>query len=582
VPLGLQHLLNFVRFEGAPFGMPINFRYIGSLSDEILNSTAAQQLLIEHVSTKSSSGTYRTYDEHSERTTFLSDLANLGNYPVYCKKVAMSDGALNGEAQHNIYDFTQRTANDKIFDVYAELYASILWFIQVPIMDYDLEVFTNPSGNGLVFYSDFRTWDIDIDLYWIGVTLNLSYQSVVGQTEQVNSNPYCIYPGGYFFADGFEEVVGNSTDDNKSFNLGHNFFTNLFAYKTGSTSTGCWGGDAHLGWEGLNSLNVELDVCSQGAHFCFVPLQSALDWSTPGTYAWNDDIESEIEGDRTLLNTETPFDVIVANGVGDYGEHLFLDALNRRHPLIKYSGRDAVLDDLYPYRDCSSSIFGHWINLEAGDERFFLDNYVCSRDGVYEGEYELHANTFGNPDYSYVGGGTGRLPGFYSKSGFFSVLDNVNADFRYDFATHNPPTVINYSFTPAPYQGTTPYDGSWSETNSAWLACSTCVDFASFAMPVPNKQTYTHNRGTTISMFPNPVSDGRIWVTYDPSDQPSAMLTVTDLLGRVRFEKYIRHAKGGLKVTTVTNLAEAGLSEGVYFVTLMNGTERYTQKIVLR
>ena len=114
--------------------------------------------------------------------------------------MAVSNGAFNGEKQTLSYDFNERTANDNLLDFGLSLYARILG-ISVPIIGADMEMRTNPDGDGLSFQFNGGTYEIILRFYWFGVKFITGYNSEFNRSEFVNTNPYCVNAGGFFETD---------------------------------------------------------------------------------------------------------------------------------------------------------------------------------------------------------------------------------------------------------------------------------------------------------------------------------------------------------------------------------------------
>lgn len=583
LPLGIQYLYATMTGSNTIFGFPNLTKLIFRHFNLFLDATAARQLLIYHMDTRSFAGLYKTYSAHSDRNDFLNDLNALGNYPQYCKKMAVSNGALNGEMQTKFYDFTDRVANDRLLDFETLLYARVLG-IKIGILGADLEVKTNPAGQGQVFQANAGTWGIAIKFYWFGVRLITGYNSLLNISEFVNVIPYCINPGGYF-DEGYEQVVGNSTAANTHWELSKTWLFNLASYSKGSDGSGCWGTKAHVGFDGFASANFDLSICSDGMHFCFIPLQSALDINANGLglSTLHDDIEGTYNASTIMANT--PFDVIVANGAADAG---FMGShnLNRSHLYVKFEDDplgQLELENEFSYRNCNPSldIFGHWVNREIGDETFYLDNLICSRNSIYEAEYKLKVNTFDNPWYKYTTGGTGR-PGYYSKANYFIIKDNINADFRYDVSTHNPPTVENYIFIPSILQGSSPYDGTWTDnTNSAGLACGSCVDFGKRRIDRNSLKDRSLDETSFVKVYPNPNSSGQVFITFKFKQELPSQINISDMLGKTYYIKSMNSTIPQQQVSTAINLSEYSLAKGMYFITVSCGNERFINKLII-
>lgn len=582
VPLSLQHMydVSAKALGGALFGMPMATRIITKYFNLFLDARATQQLLIYHIDTKNGWGLYQNYTEHKERTSFMNDLKMMGDYPQFCKKMAVSNGALDGEMQTRFYSFTDRVANDRLLDFHTELFAKILWFIKVPIFGADMELRTNPAGAGQVFQLNVGAWGIRLKFYWFGVRLITGYNSLVNVSEFADVQPYCVNAGGYFQT-GLEEVVGKSTGGGTNFNVSRYWILNVASFRSGSDGSGCWGSKAHVGFEGFASANFDLSICSDGMHFGFIPVQSALDYGKLTAVPLDYDFESDLQATPAIINSNTPFDVIVANGRKDdyfLGKH----SLNQSHLYVKYEGLDWFLKLKFPYRDCSSNIFGHWINREIGDEIVYFDNYDCSRSSIYEAEYGTYINTFDNPWYVYANGlGGGMQPGFYSKANDFAIRDNVNADFRYDFGTHNPPWTINYIFNPASYQGSSPFNGTWTTNQSNFISCFSCIDYGKKGREPAKKPDINSAVTSFAKVYPNPNTTGTVYVDYSFRENLPVKIIVTDVLGKTVYSKNFSSTNNTQQVSTAIRLDEYQFSKGLYIISISNGNESFVNKLIV-
>lgn len=240
IPLSIQHFYTqIVGLGGNIFGMPMAFRKTGEQFNLFLDGTAAKQLLIYHVDTKYGFGLYKNYNQHSERTSFLSDLAALGNYPQFCKKMAISNGALNGDMQTTFSSFTNRVANDKMLELSFKQSAKILFFLNVPFFGVDIDLRTNPNGQGQIYKMNAGSWGIRLKFYWFGVKLITGYNTLYNKSEFADVNPYCVNAGGYM-GDVLSDVIGQSSNSGTEWDLSKYWLFNIASFKSGSDGNGCW------------------------------------------------------------------------------------------------------------------------------------------------------------------------------------------------------------------------------------------------------------------------------------------------------------------------------------------------------
>lgn len=432
VPLAFQQLYDKFDFYGLQFGNI--FRYFSRKNKSFLDATAAKQMLIYHIDTKNSSD---EYFEHPERATFKNDLASIGNYPVHLKKVALANGLMSGAGQSNFYDMNRRVPNDKLVFLDLNMYVDFLWFIKVPLTDLTYALNSNPNGSGSVYFSNYNTWDIDIQFYWFGVSLSLGYVQHTISENANNVKPYCTSPGGYFITgtngtDVMGNIITNSTINPMKWPEGDYWYSGFFNLSGGSNGAGCWLGNGRAGFGGFFSLNLDVDICSDGANFCFIPTISALDY-TDNTLPQPLDPNYNMEANSVnhILN-HTPFDVVVGipnqNGINDLNE----DHLNVRMELHDYACNAS---------NTGQTLQGNFLNREIGDDYFYLDNTDLSYEAEFEAQNYVYINGFNNlgytnpndlthltinENYSYDIGFSGIRRSMYSKSNTFVNTSTAN------------------------------------------------------------------------------------------------------------------------------------------------------------
>ncbi len=586
IPLSMQHLYDVIATSaGSIFGTPMLGRKVMSHYNMFLDSKAAKQLLIYHVDTKSGWGQYKNYSEHQDRTDFMNDLQNLGDYPSHCKKIALSNGALNGTKQCRFYTEVERVANDFIFDFDMDLYATILWFVKVPILGADLELLTNPDGQGKVFQMNAGVWDIQIKFHWFGANLITGYNSLYNKTEYAEVEPYCVNAGGYFGSRALDPLIGNSPNTNEIWRLSTNWGLTLARITEGTDVTGCWNTKAQVGLDAVASINFDLSICSDGLHFGFIPVQSALDYGTLGTVDLDHDFEDDLINSPGLVQAMTPFDLIVAQGKDDEFPPLSLDPakLNRSHLYVKYQGKSSYLENEFPMFECNpgTGIHGNWINREIGDDILFLDNLDCARSSTFEARFQLYVNTFNNPWYTYANGNVGSHPGFFSKANHFEIRDNENAEFRYDFPMFTQTGGTTFAFNPSPNQGVTPFQGTWNVAQSGQMACSPCVDFsktAPYAEPLLMENELLE---PFAEVYPNPLANAELNVRYQFTAGEPVSVMVTNLSGQVVYTHTLPPSDESAS-TAMLPLHQASLSSGVYIVRFSSGSETISARLMVQ
>ncbi len=587
LPMGLQHFYKTVT-SGVDylFGTPMLTRYVMRHFNLFLDADAAKQLLYYHVDTKGAAGLHKTYTQHQKRTDFVNNLAAMGNYPQYCKKLAISNGALNGEKQTQSFAMVARAANDRILTFSADLYAKILGILKVPVAGADVDIRTNPDGQGQVFQMNAGTWGIRVKFYLWGVQLITGYNTLVNVSEYADVKPFCTNAGGYYGSSALDPVIGNSTNNSFSWRFNLDPMLTFASIRSGSDGYGCWSSYSKVGFDGFAKINFDLSLCSDGLWFCLVPTQSALDYGTLGSVPLDYDFEADLNGNPSLINSNTEFDVIVAMGEDDDQPPLSLPAqrLNQQHLYVKYMDQLGYMQSQFPYGHCVATpeVHGHWLNREIGDEWLFLDNRKAKWNSDIEVQSGIMINTFGNPWYTYPGSGVGSHVGFYSKADYFEVLDNVNVDFFYDYNSNYPPpgnpNYLYFNFVQSPNQSG--YTGIWTENQQNAPACSSCEDFS--------KKTWKDYAPLALeedesfaTIYPNPTQDGQVNLACRFSHSGEIHVVIMNVSGQVVYDRLHTGAAADQENILHLNLPETHFQSGMYFVNVSSGSELFDHKLIV-
>lgn len=393
--------------------------------DGLLNSTAARQLLMYHVDTKSGSN----YSMHPERQSFINDLNAIGGMPSYCKVVATSSGSATGYKQVNAYSGLPRQGGDNFFEITGTTYAKILFFnLPFNYINLDME---SSNGSNEVYRSFGTQWLYKITLKFFGFKLKIKdlYPIV---SEYANIHPYDIESGGNIGLN-FGLDFGNNSDrwefPKGSFNLIYTFNYNQ------NLSPGVWkvGGEAGLGPIGLGGAAT---IKSAGFDFNFVPLRSALNYSGniySGTQSPN--IENT---PASIVTTNTPFDVILAVPFRSKRQ----TPLPNVFTFYNYGHSSLYNPNLYwhfdydpiLYRTCEDAgyvRYSYLLNREIGDEKLYLENWNQAFPFArYRTEYDVYINER-NPAYNY--------PNFFdidkNENGAFSKEDPFTFETTAEFVS---------------------------------------------------------------------------------------------------------------------------------------------------
>lgn len=559
IPLSLQYfykeVAKYIKFPG-----PIQFRFYANVFNLFLDGMAAKQMLIYHIDTKSGLSIYKDYDRHVHATNFINTLQAIGNYPQYCKLFAYSNGSLSGEKQLHPVTLAQRNPNDKLFSFSSELYCNVLG-IQVPSWGANLDFRTNPSGNGQIFQANTGQWSIRVKFYWFGVKLISGYNSMYNNSEFANSLPYCVHSGGY---EGRFKTFNDLLPEYR-WGLSQNYYVlNLFGFNSYSDGVGCWTGSAHVGWNGIASVNFNLSLCSDGFYFNFVPVHSALD--IPLTSV---SLGHNYETNPTNTLSLTPFDVVCGNSNLDNNLRKISSSpvvyeRNAYHIDVRYLINQAHLKSNFPYADCLSSndkVYGHFFNREIGDEVLFLNNREQPHDVTYEAEYDILVNSI-DPNYN---NSTGPLPGVYSKTDNYIMSNSsINTTFRYDASAGT----FTYN---------TPQTGTWQTTSTYGPIC--CIDYSAQNKMGPIATEKPKATAQYLNVYPNPTNNKQVVVNFMFDQGGEVEITIRDLAGRTIKTKQL-DLDPRLNTSTVFELGD-NFNSGIYIINVSNGHTLQTTKLVI-
>ena len=145
IPLSLQQLYLILGTQsGSPFviGSAIK-RSIMREMIMLLNAKSVKQMLIYHAFNQQGNNYY----PHPDFTSFFDDLRNLGDYPKYCKLMALSNGSLQGRRRKNEFNDNNqgnyRNPNDLLLRFDGSIWARILG-IKYKFFGANLDLHTNP------------------------------------------------------------------------------------------------------------------------------------------------------------------------------------------------------------------------------------------------------------------------------------------------------------------------------------------------------------------------------------------------------------------------------------------------------
>ena len=559
--------------------LPVNIGFITNAFNLFLNAKAAKQLLIEHLSTETGVGFYKTYSSNNVRNSFMQQLNQMGNYPQFAKIMLMSNGALSGANQVNYYTNNQpRVPNDKLMYFDFDYHIRILGF-KIPLYGGKLDVRTNPDGDGRVLLATAGTWSIRIKLKWFGIRINAGYNTLLYKEDYANTRPYSTSAGG--FTGTRTGLVGQSGGVNTSINLSNNYWLfNLFSISNVNDGNGCIKFGAHTGLNGYFSLNFKFSLCTDGPYLGFVPVESALDYGEAGTLSLGRNLEA-VNINTKLANLPPQVDIMV--GVPDQG---LGGAANRYHPGYRNDDIFNLTNTASPgsatnlYFSCIAfsnvdTVRRGFLNMEIGDEELFLENNVLPYTAEYQAEYDLHVNQR-NRHYQYpstVGTPANLLRGIYSKQDPFSISPTGFATFIFDAA--NSP-----SATPG-FNGTT--IGTFVLNDVPLINCCT-QSYTSMGRGVRQALTTTRTALKTdsyLQVYPNPNTGNQFTVKYQLSSFKNAIFTLQNMAGKIIYTQPIYIPPGKSNIFSSFNLSALNLAAGLYLATINSSTEKITTKMLV-
>lgn len=562
VPLSVQH------FYRKAMGLLPGAKLISTYLNFGLEGYAAKQMLIYHIDGKVFPLSHTSsYQPHIAHYLFFRQLASLGDYPMNCKKVALSNGSLLGVNQLNTFG-NPRTAGDILLESKSKLYARIL-FINIPIFGYDFRLKTTPNGTGTFYTAAFGTFTLHIKLKWFGIKIDNSYSNLYNDNQiAVDTKSYDVSAGGYMSA---YSVIDNGIEYHpaSSYNVSSNWLLNVFGYNLYSDQ-GCLYLNSHIGWNGVASVNLDFKACTDGTQFGFVPIQSALDYGKGMNIPLNHNILNE---NINLKLSRTPFDVIIGYpnkfnyGHLDYRDEEIFNIT--KHPASNCSG-----DDRYSFFEPDQNLqCGHnrgILTLEIGDEELYLENWTLNRKASFQAQYDLHINER-NPYYEYQGytpQGDFEKKGIYSKRNNFTITNSGFATFYSDYLSS--PTGIGLSYT---------NPQSHFYWNDQTLKQKTCWDYFSFGRPTPEEEKTNSAEKPLNSMivYPNPNDGSSITVDIKAKINGYSTIEVYSITGQLVYSKEINITTNRI----VHEINAPTLDSGLYFIKFSNENYMDTKQLII-
>lgn len=455
VPLAYQHATDWIYKVPRPLLRTIFFlRNMAKQSDiqrNAIATDAVKQLLILHRDTRNGSAEYTS---HSKRTEFMDELEGLNpttnGWPEHCKLMAISNGLFDGGIQVGYKDSLIQP-NDVLVNVNMFLGVKIFKFIPIPVfaMD-DSKLRINPNGNGNIVELGWR-FNLGVTatslaampygFIWSlrGCLINLfksktSPCNVLGvgfpfTVDINNTEPWERYPGGT------ESNFDNFLDTPIHKSVKKWLYKRYVDYDpfNGTIVT-----NNSYGIRFLLAGNYNLDAWSNVPRFCFVPMQSALDYR--GFDGFGAQLPQDLDISNISVDTNmsrTPFDIIMGwNTHAAYpGTIRFIAPGGFRNANATHlSLRNEPIDFYFGGEPDDLGI----LNREIGDRHLYLDNLIINREALFQTSELISAGNHESPYYLYPdrNPGISEIESLHSDSGRF-FIDSFTTRGQVEFRAGN-------------------------------------------------------------------------------------------------------------------------------------------------
>jgi len=563
IPLSIQ--IAYKKVIGRVFP---SFRNYTEAFNMGLESQAAEQLLLYHLKGKITPlSTVSGYLPAPEHASFYGQLRLLGDYPRYCKLMALSSGAINGKKQRNYDNTADRNPSDLLFGLNYWYGVKILNHI-LPFYGARLDLYTNPNGTGTVFDGGIGLHTFKLKVKFWKIKIESTYAGIYNEQHvAVNVKPYCTNAGGFYSTIYMPSLPAKLNQMDLFNGLGNATYTNgcVFANRTLP--------------EGNSGYNAGYYICSNGTHFGFIPLQSALDYGNGLNSPLNRDIQNE---NINIKLSRTPFDVIMGYSDGinrshlDYRDEYIYNITQAPASYcgnfdspgeLEYGAAYYDADQLNNFQSCK--VRRSLLCLEIGDEERHLENWDLNRIASFQAEYDLHVNKR-NPYYEYAGfNGPLNISGVYSKKDNFIITPTGYAKFFYN--TNDSPTGIGFSYVNQQNQT------YWFRSDAQMPVCVN-----DYAM----KSNFTSNESANLEskleenellLIPNPASGSSVFCSYRlHGNNTSTIVQLLDATG-----KQLQQLEVSSEVNQVS-LALDNLQQGLYFVSVANGENRIVKQLIIQ
>ena len=562
IPMSVQFLYQEVVGLLSPFLGPANKALLmaGNIG---IDGIAAKQMLYYHAGMTIPNATPQLPLPNPLKAVFINDLALLGNYPKYCKTIAMSNGSMAGLNQTNDYNGNPRSANDDLLSFNSNVYINLLG-LKIPIINADLQLKTNPSGTAPVYHINAGTFGIKIKLKWWGIKVTVGYGSIIQSNSRIitGGDGICVRSGGVlggFFQGGTSAFSLANTMQSTLGTIFPNYNTVV------DNNNGSY--DLHSQWTQSGWFGNNAHIASQGLHWNFIPTTSALDYNTTN-------LSYNVQADGFSIPSNNPFNAVMGiyTGCNEYKIDIsympYEYTQNRQHLMVR---NDLLTTDgaanppgvraiKYGGDLCTSNQQVQFLNREIGDDELWLNNYNLKYTARFVPELSLRVEQ--SPYLNYSGNSTTRWrKGIYTKTNPMSVISPGFAQFNYN------PTGGNFTnvYLSASQYSTTKY--AWS------ICCLSGQRLANTQGSIINEET---SNNSSLLIYPNPNAINTMF-NIDVVAQEQGSVVITDIVGKVLYVKHITEGSNTLSISKT----ELNLSAGIYIVSLQLNSHTLTQKLII-
>ncbi len=543
VPMGLQRISNYIinHLTGGlaiPF-LPFATKLFLKNNNLLAEGVAAKQLLMYHYSTASLLGPV-SYYSHNERDNFIQDQNNMGSHPKYCKLMAASNGNMMGFGQTRVWDGNDRVDNDRLLRIKYTVYGTILKH-KLNLAGVNMEMNSDPNGNGDLANLSFGTWSIKIKLKWWGIKIYTGFNSLCNKDWDGDMLPLTNAAGGL--------IDGNSS------------IADLFANKT-------YQGNGNWVTNGTTKWGIDAFAGTDGFHFCFVPVTSAFDYG---------------------INVNTPFDLLDMDVVFNwtpmyfhafYGmpgnAQIFPPSTNfNTNPYVNNNHHTFVRNDVlrdnggidlqYPTCPVVGANIPHnvrFLNREIGDNEIYLENRYLPWDASCSMPDITHVNVR-SEHYNYP-----NLPVYLNT--MTSVYSNVTPYIidNAALATFNT-TTGNVDYQP-------PFSGPFITPVFTFVPCCN-----NYYRPTSKAYVTEYNAlSDKMAVYPNPVQRDFI-LEFTPNGNGVMQYSIVDLLGKVVMESSVQIHEAN-KLFHLDVQLPATLPSGHYIISARLNGQIFANKLIVQ